>query len=94
MLSITSGGFYRLDKAKVTDDGKQMSDVIGLMEEGRNEEAVNLMIRIEDSKFIELSYGTFFSADGKEGVYDTTTRARIEMTEKSKKYKITFTKGR
>lgn len=92
--SITNGGFYRLDKFKYTEDGKKMSDVMDLVKENKHDEAMELMDVLEDSKFLELSYGKFTDGDGNLVVVGNSKEAIDWMTERSKKHGVTFTKGR
>ena len=91
--AITNGGFYRLDKFNFTEDGKKMSDVMDLVKEGKQDEAMELMDKLEESKYVELSYGKFTDANGNLGVIGNTIEDRNWMTERSKKHGLTFTKG-
>jgi hypothetical protein len=92
--SMTSGGFYRLDKLPVNKDGMTYADLIELFEQGKDEEGKRLMLEIQNSNMVEISYGEFQDVNTGEMVMIGTSReARDWMTERSKKYGLTFTKG-
>ena len=92
--SITSGGFYRLDKSQVTADGRNYTDIHELLLADDMEGAKALMQEIEDSKTFNISYGKFHNPKTGEMVMVGTSReARDWMTERSQKYDMTFTKG-
>ena len=92
--SMTSGGFFRLDKIKITADGRGYQDVIKLIDDGNNDEAKSLMLEIDNSSHLDISYGKFLDqSTGEMVMIGTTKQARDWMTERSVKYGITFTKG-
>lgn len=89
--SITNGGFYRLGKSKITGDGRSISDVLSIKDDTSAVE--KLLADLDESKHVELSYETFSDGKGNEVLFGTSKEARDEMTERSKRYNITFTKG-
>jgi hypothetical protein len=92
--SMTSGGFYRLDKVKITDDGRGYQDLIKLIDDGNNDEAHSLMLELNESNHLDISYGKFLEqSTGEMVMISTTKEARDWMTERSVKYGMTFTKG-
>ena len=92
--SITNGGFYRLDKTAVTEDGRNFSDLLEFINAGKTEEAQALMTELAETKFFNISYGTFTNAKtGEEVLMGTTKAAREWMTERSVKTGVAFTKG-
>lgn len=91
--SITNGGFYRLDKTTVTEDGKTILDLLELVEQKKQDEMSVLGKQLAETKFIQISYGKFTDANGNQCLYNTTKEARKKMTELSTKYDMTFTKG-
>lgn len=92
--SMTSGGFYRLDKLNVTADGLGYQDVIKLIDDGNDSEAKKLMLELDDSKYLDIIYGKFLEeSTGEMVMINTTKEARDWMTERSVKYGTTFTKG-
>jgi len=91
--SITNGGFYRLDKIAVTEDGRTIADMVELMESGKKEEMNALAKQVAETKLFLISYGKFTDANGNQCVYNTTKAARTRMAELSTKYHMTFTKG-
>ena len=91
--SITSGGFYRLDKKPITDDGRTFNDLVALVEAGRNEELPELIKKLGESTQLELSIGKFQMEGTNELVsIGTSNEARTWMIERSK-LGLTFTKG-
>lgn len=91
--SITSGGFYRLDKTAITDDGKTFVDVIVLAESGQGEAAAQLVKQLDQTKTFELSMGKFQVEGTNElVVIGTSPKARLWMIERCK-HGLTFTKG-
>ena len=89
--SITNGGFFRLGKSKVTADGRSISDVLTIKDDV--DAVKELLTELDNSNYIELSYESFSDGNGNEVLFGTTKEARDEMTERSKRYNITFTKG-
>jgi hypothetical protein len=92
--SMTSGGFYRLDKLPVNNDGMTYADLIELFEQGKDEEGKRLMLEIQNSNMVEISYGEFQDVNtGEMVMIGTSKEARYWMTERSINYGLTFTKG-
>lgn len=92
--SLTSGGFYRLDKEFVSEDGKTILDVVELAKEDKKDEAMALMDAINNSIFVNISYGKFYN--GKTDsmvVIGNCKESRDWMIERCVKYGLTFTKG-
>ena len=90
---LTSGGFYRLDRFPITEDGKDTMDAIELMKEGKEQEYLAIMDAMQDTPHFEVSYGTFFTPDGEECLYGTSKEARQDMARKSREHNVVFTKG-
>ena len=91
--SITSGGFYRLDKSQVAN-GMNWNDVAELVKNGKLDEAMKMTEILNESKLVDISYGKFYNQATDEMVMiGTTKEARAWMTERSIKYDMTFTKG-
>jgi hypothetical protein len=93
--SLTSGGFYRLDKVQITNDGRTYSDIHKLYTEGASkEEMAQLIKELNETKtFIILASKFNLQGTDEQVVIGTTPEARKWMIEKSTKYGITFTKG-
>jgi hypothetical protein len=91
--SITSGGFYRLDKQQISSDGRTIHDAIQLINDGKKDEGLALVKDIDGSKVVELSYGKMYDPDGNEVMIGTSKEARAWMTERSVKYGVAYTKG-
>lgn len=91
--SITNGGFYRLDKTAITDDGRTYANLVELVEQQKLDEAKKLGTQLANANLFEISYGTFTDADGNQCLYNTSKEARKKMSELSRKHYITFTKG-
>lgn len=92
--SMTNGGFYRLDKIPVNKDGITYADLLELSEKGEEEEVKRLITEIQNSNMLEISYGEFYDVNtGEMVMIGTSKEARDWMTERSKKYGLTFTKG-
>jgi hypothetical protein len=96
--SITNGGFYRLDKQRVTADGKSLHDATTMFMEGDEEGAKLLFAELTDDQASEqlydIKYGKFTDeATGEQVMVGTTPQARQWMTERCVKYGMTFTKG-
>lgn len=92
--SMTSGGFYRLDKLNITADGRGFQDLLNLINDGNKDEAEKLMLELDNSKYFDISYGEFLDqSTGEMVMISTTKEARDWMTERSVKYGVTFTKG-
>jgi hypothetical protein len=92
--TITSGGFYRLDKLPIAEDGRNYTDAFKLFEDGKMEEAKQLMKELEESKFFNISYGKFYNEGlGKTSTINNSREAREWMAERSSKNGMTFTKG-
>lgn len=91
---ITDGGFYRLDKYQMTDDGQTNLNAHQLFVDGKIDEATELLKRLNESKVVRLTYGKFHNKATNEMVLiGTSKEARAWMTERSKKYDMIFTKG-
>ena len=88
--SITSGGFYRLGKSSVTADGRSISDVLSIKDDV--DAVKELLSELNNSKFVELSSESFSDGNGNEVLFGTSKEARNEMTDRSVKYNMTFTK--
>ena len=92
--SITSGGFYRLDKTGVTDDSKTYEDLVNLVEAGKTDEANQLAQQLMTANQFKLSKGTFYLEGTNEStLIGTSPEARRWMIERSTKHGMTFTKG-
>ena len=95
---ITDGGYYRLDKHRVTSDGKSLIDAMNMMKEGKEQESRDLIALLTDEEaseqWYDISYGKFTDEEsGKEVLIGTNDKAREWMIERSVKYGLTFTKG-
>lgn len=91
--SMTSGGFYRLDKSQVAN-GMNWNDVAELVKNGKLDEAMKMTEILNESKLVDISYGKFYNQATDEMVMiGTSKEARAWMTERSVKYDMTFTKG-
>lgn len=91
--SITSGGFYRLDKKPITDDGRTFNDLVALAESGRTEEMPELIKKLGACTQFELSMGKFhMEGTDKLVSIGTSPEARLWMIQRSK-LGLTFTKG-
>jgi hypothetical protein len=91
--SLTNGGFYRLDKVKVTKEGKTYADFCQLLENNKIDEAKKLYAEIDDSNLVLLSIGKFYDETTKKMVVlNNSNETRKFMVERSKKG-LTFTKG-
>lgn len=91
--SISNGGFYRLDKLAITDDGLTYADLIELAEHKKRDEMLQLVKKLESSNLLSISYGKFYDKNGNECLYGHCSTSRATMSELSKKYGITFSKG-
>jgi len=92
--SLTSGGFYRLDKNEVTADGLTHSDLMELVNSGSIDEAKALLEELESTGTYNIKLGKFYDeATGTMVGIGTSKEARAWMTERSVKYGLTFTKG-
>ena len=92
--SITSGGFYRLDKSQVTKDGKTYGDIHQLVTNGKTDDARVLLDELMDSNTYDISYGKFHDeASGEMVMIGTSKEARSWMVQRSVMNGITFTKG-
>jgi hypothetical protein len=92
--SLTSGGFYRLDKSEVTADGRTHSDLLKAIESGDLESAEQLLTDLESTGTYNIKLGKFYDeATGTMVGIGTSREARAWMTERSIKYGLTFTKG-
>lgn len=90
--TLTNGGFYRLDKLEVTEDGRTHSDLVKLAESGQIEECKQLVEQLATTKSFILSMGKF-QLNGEQVLIGTNQQARNWMVERSTKYGIAFTKG-
>jgi hypothetical protein len=90
---MTNGGFYRLNKNNITEDGKTMSDVVALMSSGNMADAIALSSAVQESKIVDITMGKMFNEEGQEVVIGTTPQARQWMIERCKNHGTTFTKG-
>lgn len=92
--SLTSGGFYRLDKNEVTADGRTHRDLMEIMKSGNDDEAMALYSELESTGTYNIKLGKFYDeATGTMVGIGTSKEARAWMTERSVKYGLTFTKG-
>jgi hypothetical protein len=92
--SITSGGFYRLDKKPVTEDGETFYDLFLLLQDNDIEGYKELQDRLDKSNLLEITYGMFHDLEtGEEHMIGTTKEARAWMTQRSLEFGLTFTKG-
>jgi hypothetical protein len=96
--SITNGGFYRLDKQRVTADGKSLHDATTMFMEGDEEGAKLLFAELSNDQaseqWYEIGYGTFtHEASGEQVLIGTSPQARQWMTERCLNFNMTFTKG-
>ena len=92
--SLTSGGFYRLDKNEVTADGLTHSDLLKVIESGDLESAQQLLTELNATTTYNIKLGKFYDeATGTMVGIGTSVQARAWMTERSVKYGLTFTKG-
>jgi hypothetical protein len=96
--SMTNGGFYRLDKQRVTADGKSLYDATTMFMEGDEEGAKLLFAELSNDQaseqWYDIDYGTFTDeASGEQVLIGTSPQARQWMTERCLKYGMTFTKG-
>lgn len=91
--SITSGGFFRLDKIPVTKLGETHGDVISYLHDGDSDKASALLSELESTSIFEITYGQFHLEDGSKVTIGNSSKAREWMTIRSQKYGITFTKG-
>jgi hypothetical protein len=92
--SLTSGGFYRLDKFEVTADGRTHTDLMELVNSGSIDEAKAMLEELEVTTTYNIKLGKFYDeATGTMVGIGTSKEARAWMTERSVKYGLTFTKG-
>jgi hypothetical protein len=92
--SMTSGGFYRLDKSQVTKDGKTYGDIHKLVTNGKTDDARVLLDELMDSSMYDISYGKFHDqASGEMVMIGTNKEARAWMIQRSVTSGLTFTKG-
>jgi hypothetical protein len=92
--SLTSGGFYRLDKSEVTADGRTHRDLMEILKSGTMDEAKALLGELESTGTYNIKLGKFYDeATGTMVGIGTSREARAWMTERSIKYGLTFTKG-
>jgi len=89
---ITNGGFYRLDKEAITDDGKTFADVMDCITKDDVETAHKLQEQLEDADTFNVRYG-YFMMDGEKALFGTSKEARKEMAHRSKEFDMVFTKG-
>lgn len=89
---ITNGGFYRLDKEAITDDGKTFADVMDYITKDDVEAAHKLQEQLEDADTFNVRYG-YFMMDGEKALFGTSKEARKEMAHRSKEFDMVFTKG-
>jgi len=92
--SLTSGGFFRLDKEFVSIDGKTMLDVVELAKDNKTDEAMALMNDLNNSIFLNIAYGKFYN--GKTDsmvVIGNCKESRDWMIERCVKHGLTFTKA-
>jgi hypothetical protein len=82
---ITNGGFYRLDKDPVTEDGKTYADT-------DPKAALELQGELDNADTFDVRYG-YFNMDGEKALFGTSKEARREMARRSKEYDMVFTKG-
>lgn len=92
--SLTSGGFYRLDKNETAADGRTHADLLQLMKDGREDEAMALLNELNESTTYNIKLGKFYDeATGTMVGIGTSKEARAWMTERSIKYGVAFSKG-
>ena len=92
--SLTSGGFFRLDKTNVTVDGKTIADVVELAQDNKTDEAKELMNDLDNSIFVNIAYGKFYNGKTDSMVMIGNCKdSRDWMIERCVKYGLTFTKG-
>lgn len=91
--SMTSGGFYRLDKCSATKEGQTIDDLIELNEQNKQDEAKILAKKLAETKLVKISFGKFIDEDGNSCLFNTTKEARKQMIELSSNLGMTFTKG-
>ena len=91
--AITNGGFYQLHKFQRTADGRGLDDVLELVNDGKEDEAKDLMLEIEKSDVFELTLTTFRNEHGEECLMGTSKEARAHMAERSKRWGCVYTKG-
>lgn len=92
--SLTSGGFYRVGKFEIAADGRTHADLLQLMKDGREEEAMALLNELEETTTYNINLGKFRDeATGEMVCVGTSKAAREWMTERSKKYGMAFSKG-
>lgn len=93
--ALTSGGFYRLDKQPVTNEGKSYDELVSLVNEGRTDEAQQLAQQLANTKIYNISLGKFpFEVNGAVTMtaIGTSPEARQWMIERSKSG-LTFSKS-
>jgi hypothetical protein len=84
--SLTSGGFYRLDKNEVTADGRTHSDLLKVIESGDLESAKQLLTELNATTTYNIKLGKFYDeATGTMVGIGTSVQARAWMTERSLK---------
>jgi len=88
--SLTAGGFYRLNKTPITKDNLSL---LNLIDDLDSEKIQELMKELNDTKFFDISHSSFNDSNGNEVLFDTTKLAIKEMTRRSIKYGMVFTKG-
>lgn len=92
--AITSGGFYRFDVEKMTEDGRTMRDVLKLLENKAPTKDVEAILEeLKNTKHANISADAFYDGDGNKVLFATTPEARAEMIKRSKEHGMTFTKG-
>lgn len=94
--SLTNGGFFRVDKAQVTKEGKTFIDFVNLaQDESKMEEARELLKELESSNIIEITFGKFYDEKTGEShlISGETKEAYKFMLDRSIKYGLTFSKG-
>lgn len=91
--SLTSGGFYRLDKSPISSDGRTHSDMYKMLADGNTEGITELYAELQTTDTFEITYGKFSDGSGAAVLFGTSKEARREMTSRSIEYGMTFTKG-
>lgn len=92
--SLTSGGFFRLDKEFVSEDGKTIADVVELAKADKRDEAIALMDYINNSIFVNIAYGKFYNEETDSMVMiGNCKESRDWMIDRCVKHGLTFTKG-
>jgi hypothetical protein len=90
--TMTSGGFYRLEKFPVTANGETYLDFVRYCNDRNKDKVSALSTELENASYFDISFKKFRLEDGREFTIGNDKKSREWMCLRSKKG-VTFTKG-